>query len=254
VSHPRYSADTTRESSPGTVRPDRHYAAIPCAGTARGLCRHASVLPKHYVACSCPPTASPSKGHRSNLEGCTGGDQAHDPGDIVAWDARSTAYPPSSALCGHSRRCGALCRRDVATPVPMHPRPFPQQDPRTSMGAPSNQHTDDDHTWTPIKSTLEAISGQIQELPRRPRKPGFIIKPPRRREYARTTVTPGALYAGTSSLYITSCSTSLSCHPLAYKRRRQPPNCRHPHSHSRIHICFHTTLTLPDIGTSPQSS
>jgi hypothetical protein len=51
--------------------------------------------------------------------------------------ARPLRHPdpmqPSPTLWNHSRRCGALFRRDIATPPPVQPELSPHQDPRTSV-------------------------------------------------------------------------------------------------------------------------
>jgi hypothetical protein len=63
-------------------------------------------------------------------------------------------------------------------------------------------------------------------------------EPPRRLwelRFARTTITPRALYASTTVLCEMPCSTSISCLPLAYRRRRQPPSCGDRFSHTHNH-------------------
>jgi hypothetical protein len=70
-----------------------------------------TVPPTHVVL----PRRAPRKGMRAPWKGVRAATGRTTPGGVVARDARSASYPPSPVLCGHPRRCGDLCQRDITT-------------------------------------------------------------------------------------------------------------------------------------------
>jgi hypothetical protein len=186
------SPDAAWEYVPDTMRPVRRCATIP--GTVRALHIHCAERLVSFQG-TVPPAPvlplmpNPSKGHGDTLEERTTADPAHDQGGAMTQGERDASPLSPPALCGHpgpmlpylvlwshSRCCGALFRRDITTSASVQSKFSHQQDPCTGLWTTTRHTHRQDHPQNHL---------QVQESPRRPRDLGF----------ARTTITPRALYA-----------------------------------------------------------
>jgi hypothetical protein len=229
------------------MRPAHHGAAIP--GAVWALHTYCADMPVSFQdtmppGSVLPPRRAPRKGmgHPQRAYGRRPGAQlgrCRDAGcaEHVLSVISDLVRPSPTLLCtvlmGHHHVDSCATKALLSTrPSIQHGRtlePVYGRQPNTNTG----QGYPRSH---PCTSTRAATS---------PAKAGIHHLATPENESSRTTVTPQALHADTTTLYKIPCNTSVSCLPLAYKRRRQPPSYGHvlssSHPHSRIHVRLHTT-------------
>jgi hypothetical protein len=206
-------------------------------------CEVAGVIPRHCATCSRPSsTPRPSKRDGYTLEERTATDLMLGQDSVVTRGERSTSPPSPPTQCGHPQPCTTI--PSAVEPFPTLWKPCsdgaPPCRPLYSTSAPVSKMYERRPSVDASRTSLEATPRRVRKPPRRLREPGF----------AGTSIKSQALYAGTTILYKKPCGTSVSCLPLAYKRRRRPPGRGH---RITFHPCSLTHTHSLDIGTLPQS-